>query len=175
MSCYQPRGEPGIRLVGAGTVLLGLAGLWAGSLALTAPATAQDLELGKQVYEKANCVGCHKWHGDGGGGYGGAALSLRETQLDRDLLLEVVRCGRPATGMPYHDRDAYKDTDCYGGMTKADLGADFPPKAATFLRVEEMEAVVVYVATRLQGQGEPTKEDCEAFWGEASRECASMR
>ena len=34
---------------------------------------------GKQVYESANCMGCHKWHGQGGGGYGGVALSLRET------------------------------------------------------------------------------------------------
>ena len=73
--------------------------------------------------------------------------------------------------MPYHDRNAYKEVDCYGGMTKADLGADHPPKAATFLRDEEVEAVVVYVATQLQGQGEPTKEDCIAFWGEGSKEC----
>src|ERR671922_137079 len=79
------------------------------------PAAAQENpELGKQVYQEANCVGCHKWHGDGGGGYGGAALSLRRTTLDRDLLLEVVRCGRPATRMPYHDRNAYEGVDCYG-------------------------------------------------------------
>jgi mono/diheme cytochrome c family protein len=175
MSCHQPRNEPVPRLSGARVVLLGLAGLWAGSMPLAVPATAQDLELGKQVYEKANCVGCHKWHGGGGGGYGGAALSLRETVLDRPLLLEVIRCGRPATGMPYHDRDAYKEVDCYGGMSEADLGADFPPKAATFLRDEEVAAVVVYVATRLKGQGAATKEDCIAFWGEGARECASMR
>ena len=36
---------------------------------------------GKRIYEKANCIGCHKWHGEGGGGYGGAALSLRRTEL----------------------------------------------------------------------------------------------
>jgi mono/diheme cytochrome c family protein len=174
MSRPKSHGKSRIRLIGTSTMLFGLAALCAVSMA-PAPAAAQDLELGKEVYEKANCVGCHKWHGDGGGGYGGAALSLRETQLDRDLLLEVVRCGRPATGMPYHDRDAYGEVDCYGGMTEADLGADFPPKAATFLRAEEIEAVVVYVATRLQGQGEPTKEDCMAFWGEGSRECESMR
>ena len=55
-------------------------------------------------YEKASFVGCHKWHGGGGGGYGGAALSLRETALERGDLIEVIRCGRPATRMPYHDR-----------------------------------------------------------------------
>ena len=57
-------------------------------------------------------------------------------------------------------------------MTKADLGADFPPKAATFLRDEEIEAVAAYVIGHLQGKGEPDREDCVAFWGEASRECA---
>ncbi|HEX5794987.1 MAG TPA: c-type cytochrome, partial [Geminicoccaceae bacterium] len=41
------------------------------ALTLTAPLGAADLELGREVYEKANCVGCHEWHGGGGGGYGG--------------------------------------------------------------------------------------------------------
>jgi mono/diheme cytochrome c family protein len=171
MSFRQPHAGPAV----CAALLFGLGGLWAGMITPATPAAAQeDLELGKQVYQEANCVGCHKWHGDGGGGYGGTALSLRETTLDRDLLLEVVRCGRPATGMPYHDRDAYEAVDCYGGTTKADLGGDFPPKAATFLREEEIEAVVAYVASQLQGHGEPTKEDCIAFWGTGSRECETL-
>jgi len=139
-----------------------------------ARAQAQS-ELGRAVYEKANCVGCHKWHGGGGGGYGGAALSLRETPLEHADLVEVIRCGRPATRMPYHDRDAYGSAECYGGMTKADLGADVPPKAATFLRAEEIAAVADYVIARQQGRGAPTYEDCVAFWGEGNRECAAMR
>jgi mono/diheme cytochrome c family protein len=140
------------------------------------PALAQSpTDAGRRVYEEANCVGCHKWHGGGGGGYGGAALSLRETALDKELLVEVIRCGRPATRMPYHDRDAYESVDCYGGMTEADLGADFPPKAADFLRPEEIEEVADYVIAEVQGKGEPTYEDCVAFWGEASRECEAMR
>jgi mono/diheme cytochrome c family protein len=136
---------------------------------------AADLEAGKRVYMKANCVGCHKWHGGGGGGYGGAALSLRETQLDAAGIEEVVRCGRPATGMPYHDRQAYKAHDCYGGLTRSSLGSDFPPQAATFLRDPEIAAVVGYVTGQIQGKGEPTKADCIAFWGESSRECAAMK
>jgi mono/diheme cytochrome c family protein len=138
-------------------------------------ALAQTPDLGRQVYEKANCIGCHKWHGGGGGGYGGAALSLRETPLERADLVEVIRCGRPATRMPYHDRSAYDGAECYGGMTKAELGADFPPKAATFLRSEEIEAVADYVIAHLQGKGEPAYDDCVAFWGEGNRECEAMR
>lgn len=152
-----------------GPVLLGMA------LAGTAFAQGSAPQSGKQIYIKANCVGCHKWHGGGGGGYGGAALSLREAVLDREQLVEVVRCGRPGTGMPYHDRTAYRSgPDCYGGLTAESLGTDLPPKAATFLRAEEIEAVVTYVQEVVQGKGTPTREDCAAFWGENSRECQAM-
>ena len=173
MSSHQPRSKSGIRRPTSRVVLSGMAGLWA-SLLIAGPVAAQDLELGQQVYQEANCVGCHKWHGGGGGGYGGAALSLRETMLEPADLAEVIRCGRPATRMPYHDRNAYKKTDCYGGTTKSDLGADFPPKAAAFLRPEEIEAVVVYVTDRLQGHGAPTKDDCLAFWGKDAKQCENM-
>ena len=39
------------------------------SLAHAVAADEHGLRLGKAVYKKANCVGCHKWHGGGGGGY----------------------------------------------------------------------------------------------------------
>lgn len=149
--------------------------LLAGLSVTSGPARAQAPDLGRRVYEKANCVGCHKWHGGGGGGYGGAALSLRETPLERADLIEVIRCGRPATRMPYHDRNAFKTVECYGGVTQADLGADFPPKAATFLREQEIEAVADYVIAQQQGRGAPSYEDCVAFWGKGNRECATMR
>lgn len=131
-------------------------------------------DAGRGVYQKANCVGCHKWHGGGGGGYGGAALSLRETGLDRDQIIEVVRCGRPATGMPYHNRDAYKATPCYG-MSREELDGDMPPRARSFLREAEVEAVADYVEAAIKGKGPPTHEDCVAYWGADARECQSMK
>ena len=145
------------------------------ALTLTAPVGAVGPERGKGGEVEGKCVSCQKGHGGGGGGYGGAALSLRETALDREMLVEVVRCGRPATRMPYHDRGAYQATDCYGGTSKADLGADFPPKAATFLRDPEIEAVADYVIAHQQGKGEPTYDDCVAFWGADSKECAAIK
>ena len=126
---------------------------------------------GQRIYEKANCVGCHKWHGGGGGGYGGAALSLRDTQLDRDQIIEVVHCGRPGTGMPYHDRDAYKDYRCYDGLTVQDLGKDMPPEAANFLRPNEIETVVDWVLLHLKGKGAPSYADCTDFFGPGARAC----
>jgi mono/diheme cytochrome c family protein len=126
---------------------------------------------GQRIYEKANCVGCHKWHGGGGGGYGGAALSLRDTQLDRDQIIEVVHCGRPGTGMPYHDRDAYKEYRCYDGLTVEDLGKDMPPEAATFLRPKEIEVVVDWVLANLKGKGQQSYADCANFFGTGARAC----
>lgn len=140
-----------------------------------ASATEPDLEAGKNVYKDANCIGCHKWHGGGGGGYGGAALSLRETALEREFLIEVIKCGRPATRMPFHTRGAYKAVDCFGGMTKDELGEEFPPKAAKLLRDEQIEAVTDYLLAALKGKGEATYEQCIDFWGEGSKQCVSMK
>jgi mono/diheme cytochrome c family protein len=140
------------------------------------PALAEDTSYGQQVYRKANCMGCHKWHGAGGGGYGGAALSLRATQLTREQIVEVVICGRPGTNMPYHASDAYTDSNpCYGGMSKDDLGDQAPVHAAQFLSPRQIEGVVDYVVANLQGKGEPNKGECAAFWGAQSHECQAMQ
>ena len=127
---------------------------------------------GKRVFQRANCVGCHKWHGGGGGGYGGDALSLRATQLDRDQIIETVTCGRPGTGMPYFQRGAYDDAahPCYG-LGRQELGHDIPVEATTFLRPAEVSAVADYVMADIKGRGEPDYGECLAFFGEGSRVC----
>jgi hypothetical protein len=115
-------------------------------------------------------MGCHKWHGNGGGGYGGDALSLRRSELTREQMIEVVRCGRPGTGMPYHDRDAYDGGGCYG-LTRESVGDTIPPAAANFLRMADIEAVVDYVFAHIKSKGEPTYADCIEFFGSQSRMC----
>jgi mono/diheme cytochrome c family protein len=129
---------------------------------------------GMKIYKEANCVGCHKWHGDGGGGYGGAALSLRATALTKEQIMEVVRCGRPNTGMPYFDRDAYAADGCYG-VTRETLGESMPMAGPRFLRPREIEAVVDYVLAEIKGKGEPNYADCTAFFGDSSRMCQHYR
>jgi Cytochrome c len=138
---------------------------------LAAQPAAQDrTDVGKQVFKSANCVGCHKWHGNGGGGYGGDALSLRKTELTREQIIETVNCGRPGTGMPFHLRGAYESQPCYG-LTRAQISDSMPPEAAGFLRPGEVEAVVDYVIAHVKGKGEPTYDECIAFFGNASRVC----
>lgn len=147
----------------------------ASALAQNAPSGGHGrANEGKQVYQKANCVGCHKWHGGGGGGYGGAALSLRATQLTREQIVEMVTCGRPGTGMPYHKRGAYDGTECYS-LSRDDLGKDVPVEGSTFLRPAEIEAVTDYVLSAIQGRGNPTYAECAAYFGEGARACAPYR
>lgn len=146
-----------------------------GAKATSASLDTALLKRGKNVYESANCVGCHKWHGDGGGGYGGAALSLRQSALDDEMLRMTVRCGRPNTGMPYHWRDAYKDGDttCYD-MTAAELGDMMPPKAPKSVSDRQLDALVYYLRHAVIGKGEPSLSECKAFWGDTSRMCSTF-
>ena len=67
---------------------------------------------GIYIYKKANCSSCHLWHADGGNSHGGAAASLRNTNLSYQELFTVIKCGRLGTNMPYFLRFAEKDIDC---------------------------------------------------------------
>ena len=140
-----------------------------------ARAEESQADLGRALYAKANCVGCHKWHGDGGGGYGGSALSLRKTQLDREQIVMTVTCGRPGTGMPYFLREVYADDaathPCYDFSRKDLTGDNHVAEAGTFLRPNEIASIADYVLKNIKGHGEPNLAECVAFFGDASRVC----
>jgi mono/diheme cytochrome c family protein len=138
-------------------------------------ATGSDFSAGKAVYKKANCMGCHKWHGKGGGGYGGVASSLRDSPLDEEALALVIRCGRPGSGMPYHKRKAYRgeNRECYAS-TREELGNAMPARARYFLKESEIDDVVNYVSNQIQRRGEPGHSDCVAFWGADAKRCQMM-
>jgi mono/diheme cytochrome c family protein len=138
------------------------------------PEEARTIEFGKEIYKiKANCQYCHKWDASGDTGYGGIALSLRKTALTREQFVEVIKCGRPMTGMPYHDQYAYTDKRCYG-MTREDLGKDMPLLGES-LSAREIDAVVKYLYARAIGHGDATYEDCVDFWGKDTRQCEPMK
>ena len=132
----------------------------------------KQTNYGLSTAKRANCLGCHKWHGDGGTGYGGAAISLRTTQLTREQLIDVIKCGRPGTNMPYFDRHAYKKAMCYG-MTFEDFAGDDnnrPLQGKKYLNERQVNAVADFVVTELQDKA-ITKAYCEMFFGGPTREC----
>jgi mono/diheme cytochrome c family protein len=137
----------------------------------SAQAPASDpTGAGKAVFSRANCMGCHKWHGNGGGGYGGDALSLRKTELTRDQIIETVGCGRPGTGMPFFMRGAYDEVKCHD-LNRQEAGAQMPPEGGTVPRPKDIEAVADYVIAHIKGAGEPTYAECVTFFSNTSRVC----
>jgi mono/diheme cytochrome c family protein len=124
-------------------------------VALAARAHAQAITFGDRLFhEKADCQFCHGVNGDG---YGdprspGKSSDLHATELDREQLVEVIRCGRPGSEMPYFDKYAYEGKSCYG-LSAAELGKQLPPEPhSTSLTLREIEAVADYVLATYKGK-----------------------
>ncbi len=137
-----------------------------GLAVLATPAPAQDaqvLALGKQLWgSKAPCRDCH---GSTGNGVPDVpqepeGANLHTTPLTREQLAEVIRCGRPGTGMPSFDRNAYTDDRCYG-MTAADLGDQQPPPGTPPLSDREVNAIVEYIVATFVGKDEGAAPEAE--------------
>jgi mono/diheme cytochrome c family protein len=122
---------------------------------LSLPASAQDTSFGQRLYQdKADCQFCHGIDGDGRGDprSPGQAANLHKTILNREQLIEVIACGRPATEMPHFDKYAYEDRSCYGRIA-SELGGDMPHDPhSTSLTKREIEAVADYVFAKFVGK-----------------------
>jgi hypothetical protein len=124
-------------------------------VALAARAHAQASAFGDRLFhEKADCQFCHGVNGDGHGDprSPGKGSDLHATKLDREQLVEVIRCGRPGSEMPYFDKYAYEDKSCYG-LSAAELGKQLPPAPhSTSLTLREIEALADYVLATYKGK-----------------------
>src|ERR1700758_4037704 len=128
-----------------------------------------NIGLGKRLYqEKATCGFCHGWSGDGAGDpqSPGKAANLRQTKLNHDQLVEIVRCGVPGgTAMPHFDKFAWtKGDECFG-MTETEVGDKKPPNPTAGLQKREIGAIVAYIEAKIVGKGPPTVADCEEYFG----------
>jgi mono/diheme cytochrome c family protein len=137
-------------------------------------AQSADDAYGRRLYlDKAQCSFCHGWAADGAGEpqSNGGASDLRQTQLNRDQLVEVIMCGRPGTPMPRYDEMAYTDKRCYD-VTEKEIGALVPalPPGAT-LQKREAEAIADYLLAKVIGRGPVTREECEEMFGKGARSC----
>jgi mono/diheme cytochrome c family protein len=163
----------------AGIVKAVLAAAIIGALGAT-DAAAQDaglVGLGKTIYkDKADCAYCHGWSGNGvGDPRSENGANLRETNLDRDQIIEVTKCGRPGTGMPHHDRLAYTDKRCFD-LAAADLGTNKPPEAPVSLSVRELQAVADYIMAKVKGlTTEPLLQECVDYFGATAAQCNAYR
>jgi cbb3-type cytochrome c oxidase subunit III len=135
----------------------------------------KQISKGLAVYKKSNCAFCHGWAGDGQGHprSPGAAASLRNSQLDRESMSYIIKCGVIGGAMPYHDRMAYRDNRCIADLTN--LKKDVMPKKGKNISANNMEALVIYLVSKVQGSGEVTFEQCESFYKVGSRNCQYLQ
>jgi hypothetical protein len=95
--------------------------------------------------------------------------SLRDTKLNRERLIQTIKCGRPGTGMPAFDKFAYSDGRCYG-MKQADLKTPMPDPSATF-QPREVELVVNFLLAKVVGKGKMDRAKCVEYWGSEVEAC----
>lgn len=150
---------------------------------LMAPAAgaeqAADAERGKIVFRTTGgCVNCHGWAADGKTGVNlrsPTGANLRESAMELETLIEVIRCGLPGTAMPYHDKAAYRDGRCHG-MVMADFDKESAPVRGKSLRDEDIASVAVYLQSRVIGLGEPTLAECAEFFDNpAASACSTLK
>src|SRR5258706_6288643 len=118
--------------------------------------SSDDLADGRRLFiQKGNCQACHGWAGDGRkiDNQMPDGANLRGMTIDREALIQTIKCGRPGTGMPAFDRLAYSDGRCFG-LKQADLrarGLAMPDPAAT-LQANEVAVRVGVLSRPLVGQ-----------------------
>src|SRR5215467_1335851 len=152
--------------------------LLSGSVALAQAADPSDIAEGGRLFrQKANCQSCHGWAGDGlkMDTQMPHGANLRETTLDRQNLIMVIKCGRPGTGMPAFDRFAYSDGRCYG-LKQADLRASGQrmPDPPSTLQVREVEAIADFLFAKVVKQGPMDHAKCIEFWGSEVEACGEF-
>ena len=149
----------------------------AGTAGAQAP-DAGNVAEGMRLYmQKGNCHACHGWAGDGRktDAQMPDGANLRETALDRDMLVMTIRCGRPGREMPAYERLAYSDGRCYG-MKQADLKSSslqLPDPPAT-LQPREVELIVDFLAAKVIRKGPMDRARCVEFWGGENEACREL-
>ena len=149
--------------------------VWVGSGIRAQTPTDANIASGMRIYrQKADCQACHGWAGDGRkmDSQMPDGANLRMSQLDRDQLVLVVKCGLPGREMPAFDRLAYTDDRCLG-RTRADLdrmGLELPDPAAT-LQQREVERLADFLFAKVIGQGPMDRAACIDYWGSDVEVC----
>ena len=132
----------------------------------------KKIQKGLIVYKKANCMGCHSWHGKGGGGYG-AGVSLRTKSYSIDELINIINCGIPGTGMPYFNKNSYVTKKCYGTLMEDDV-ENKPKNSKKFINTVQTQNLAVFIYHELQNK-ELDKKYCHKFFNKDSKVCKIIK
>lgn len=148
-------------------------------LSPTRAADPGDIADGMQLFlNKGGCPSCHGWAGDGRktDNQQPDGANLRESPLDRDIIIMTIKCGRPGRSMPAYDRFAYSNDDgrCYG-MKQADLKNNPLPDPPSTLQQREIERIADFLFAKVIKQGEMDRAKCVAYWGKDAEVCVEFK
>ena len=152
-----------------------VAGLWMPAAHSQSP---DDLAAGLRLFtQKGDCGACHGWAGDGRklDSQMPDGANLRALNIDRETLLQTIKCGRPGTGMPAFDRLAYSDGRCFG-LKAADLrarGLMLTDPPATF-QLNEFNLLVDFLMAKVIGKGPINRAQCIDYWGSDVQACKDL-
>ena len=150
----------------------------AGSTAFAQSVDPADIAAGGRLFrQKGNCQSCHGWAGDGRkmDSQMPDGANLRQSVLDRETLVTIIKCGRPGTGMPPFDKFAYSDGRCYG-LKQADLASpkyQMPDPPAT-LQSREVETMADFMLAKIVGKGAMNRAACIDYWGSDVEVCSEF-
>ena len=138
-----------------------------------------DIAAGARLFrQKGNCQACHGWAGDGRklDSQMPDGANLRESVLDRETLILLIKCGRPGTGMPPFDKFAYSDGRCYG-LKQADVRSpklQMPDPPAT-LQAREIDAIADFMFAKIIGKGPMDRPNASTIGGRTSKPATISR
>jgi mono/diheme cytochrome c family protein len=142
-------------------------------------ADAGDVAEGMSLFmQKGNCQACHGWAGDGRkmDNQMPDGANLRETKLDRNTFVMIVKCGLPGTGMPPFDKFAYSDGRCFGkkaaDLTAQGIKMSDPPAT---LQPREVEAIADFAFAKIVGKGAMDRAKCMDYWSGATGVCNDFK
>lgn len=140
--------------------------------ATSASAQEGDPEVGAAAWRAGECKQCHGWAGDGVPENNQAeGPSLRISALTPEMMLEVIRCGRPGTDMPSFRQNAWTEIiPCYG-MTEPLQGAQAVNIAGRTLGDRTINGLVAFIFRDFVDQGPVTREYCWEIIGPDSVRC----
>ena len=158
--------------------LIALAALLSPFATFASAQDAADLADGLRLFrQKGNCQACHGWAGDGRkmDSQMPDGSNLRESEMNRELLIITIKCGRPGTGMPAFDKFAYSDGRCFGlkqaDLKSRDLMLADPPAT---LQNREVELLADFMLARIVGRGPMDRTKCIEYWGSEVDACREL-
>jgi mono/diheme cytochrome c family protein len=137
--------------------------------------SADKVKDGLRIWQTSGCADCHGPFADGNPADDDYPIgaNLRTAKIDVEALILTIRCGRPGTGMPAFDAESYRTRACYG--RPLGTAPDNLQPSPSSLSLDEIDALVAYLRTRIIGRGRITKEECLTYYDGRADECVDFQ